>query len=125
MRAQKILFVITQAPYSNSAGQEALDALLIGAAFEQEVSVLFIHNGVFQLKNNQDTKQTNSTVKDIKQFTKTFKALNDFGVEHVYVDDLSLASRGLDADQLMLDVQTISSEQVKELIAEQFRVFTF
>ena len=125
MSAQKMLFIVTQAPYSNSVGQEALDALLIAAAFEQEVSVLFIHNGVFQLKNKQDTHQANSTLKDIKQFTKTFKALGDFGVEHVYVDDLSLASRGLDADQLILAVQTISSEQVKELIADQFRVFTF
>ena len=53
MSAEKILYVFTQAPYSTSAGIEALDALLIGAAFEQEVSVLFIHNGVFQLKDQQ------------------------------------------------------------------------
>jgi len=125
MSAQKIMYVVTQSPYSNSAGQEALDALLIGAAFEQEVSVLFIHNGVFQLKNQQSTAHESSEISSIKQFTKTYKALEDFGVENVYVDSLSMASRGLDESQLMMSVTLLDSEQVSSLLAQQFRVFTF
>jgi len=125
MNMQKLLYVITQAPYSNSSGQEALDALLIGAAFEQDVSVLFLHNGVFQLKKQQDTRQTNSKTANIKQFTKTFNVLDDFGVENIYVDQLSLLSRGLNDEQLILPVNVLGSEQVKELVAQQFRVFTF
>ena len=125
MTAQKLLYVITQAPYSNSTGLEALDALLIGAAFEQDVSVLFIHNGVFQLKTGQQTAQANSQTAGIKQFTKTFKALEDFGVEKIYVDELSLLSRGLTPDQLFMPAKAIDSHQVKALIAQQFRVFTF
>ena len=119
MNAQKLLYVFTQAPYSNSAGIEALDAVLIGATFEQEVSVLFVHNGVFQLNVDQSTRD------DVKQFTKAFKALDDFGVENIYVDRLSMESRGLTRSQLMCDVVALESEQVKALIAKQFRVFTF
>ena len=119
MSAQKLLYVFTQAPYSNSAGLEALDAVLIGAAFEQQVSVLFIHNGVFQLNQNQSTKD------GVKQFTKTYKALNDFGVENIFVDQLSMNSRGLTLSQLICDTVVLDSEQVKALIADQFRVFTF
>ena len=119
MSAQKLLYVFTQAPYSNSAGLEALDAVLIGAAFEQEVSVLFIHNGVFQLKDSQSTSD------QIKQFTKTYKALEDFGVDHIYVDQLSMNSRGLTSSQLICDTTVLETEQVKALVAEQFRVFTF
>lgn len=119
MSAEKILYVFTQAPYSTSAGIEALDALLIGAAFEQEVSVLFIHNGVFQLKDQQVASD------GIKAFTKTFKVLDDFGVEGVYVDGLSMASRGMNASQLLCDATELNSEQVKCLLSEQFRVFTF
>jgi len=119
MSAQRILYVFTQAPYSNSSGIEALDALLIGAAFEQDVSVLFLHNGVFQLKADQVPSE------GIKAFTKTFKALEDFGVNDIYVDQLSLISRGLTASQLMCDVTELTSGQVQQLLAEQYRVFTF
>jgi len=119
MSVQKLLYVFTQAPYSNSAGLEALDAVLIGAAFEQQVSVLFIHNGVFQLNQNQSTSH------EVKQFTKTYKALNDFGVENIFVDQLSMNSRGLTTLQLICDTIALDSEQVKALIADQFRVFTF
>ena len=119
MSAKKILYIFTQAPYSNSAGIEGLDATLIGAAFDQEVSVLFINNGVFQIKDKQAPKAL------VKQFTKTFKALNDVGVEHIYVDELSMAARGLSCSELICDVQSLETEQVKELIAQQFRVFTF
>jgi len=119
MSTQKLLYVFTQAPYSNSAGLEALDAVLIGAAFEQEISVLFIHNGVFQLNRNQ------STSSEIKQFTKTYKALNDFGVENIYVDRLSMESRGLTLSQLICDAVALETEQVKSVIEQQFRVFTF
>lgn len=119
MSAQKLLYIFTQAPYSNSAGLEALDATLIGAAFEQEVSILFIHNGVFQLNKNQSTND------GIKQFTKTYNVLEDFGVENIYVDQLSMGSRGLTSSQLMCDTITLAPVQVKNLVAEQFRVFTF
>lgn len=124
MSPQKILYVLTQAPYSNAQGQEALDMLLIGAAFEQDVSVLFMQNGVFQLKDQQNTEQSTS-LQNIKQFTKTFRALEDFGVENIYVDELSLLSRGLTTEQLMIDVSALNSLQIKTLLAEQFRVFTF
>lgn len=119
MSAQKLLYVFTQAPYSTSSGLEALDAVLIGAAFEQEVSVLFIHNGVFQLKDQQ------VPAKGIKAFTKTYKALEDFGVENVYVDSLSMVARGLNASQLLCKAVELNSEQVKDLLSEQYRVFTF
>jgi len=74
---------------------------------------------VFQLNQNQAPPPS------VKQFTKTFKALEDFGVEHVYVDKLSIVSRGLTDQQLMCDAVELEPEQVKSLIAEQFRVFTF
>lgn len=125
MSVKKILYVFTQAPYSNSTGQEALDALLIGAAFEQEVSALFIHNGVFQLKGQQNTTLSSDADMALKPFTKAFKALEDFGVEHIYIDGLSLLSRGLTAEQLMIEAQVLESKQVSQLMGEQFRVFTF
>jgi len=120
MNAQALLYVFTTAPYSNANGQEALDSVLVGAAFEQEVSVLFVHDGVFQLKAKQDTSSA-----QIKQYTKAFKALDDFGVENVYVHDLSLLARGVDETDLIINAKIIDAEKMRNLIAKQFRVFTF
>ena len=130
MTAHKLLYVFTRAPYSSSAGQEALDAAFIGAAFEQDVSILFLHDGVFQLKDGQGSGRQGSSwqgceVSKLKQFTKAFAALNDFGIEKVYVHDLSLRARGLDQQALIIDAELLESDGVRELLRGQFRVFTF
>lgn len=116
----KLLYVISHGPYSNAQGQEALDAILIGASFEQEVSVLFVHDGVFQLKSGQS-----ATDSAIIEFTKTYRALDDFGVENVYVHDLSLLARGITQGDLIIDTQLLNSAELSAVLSEQTRVFTF
>lgn len=122
LQKQKLLYVITKAPYSNSAGQEALDAILIGASFEQQVSVLFIHDGVFQIKSKQ---QLAGKAGELKEFTKTYRALADFGVEECYVLQSSLDARGVLPCELIIEPQLVDEAMVSELIRSQYRVFTF
>ena len=116
----KVLYVINRAPYSNAVGQEALDAALIGASLDMDVSILFIQDGVFQLKRGQDSSSS-----WLKQYTKSYKALDDFGVEKLYVHDLSLDARGLAIADLMCAPAVVNSQEVKSLIADQLKVFTF
>ena len=116
----KVLYILSRAPYSNASGQEALDAALIGASFDLDVSILFIHDGVFQLKQGQ-----NSQAGGLKEFTKTYKALEDFGIDKIYLHDLSLDARGLDKSELMCKVITLDSQGVKKLIKKQITVLTF
>ena len=120
MNQRHFLYVFTTGPYSNASGQEGLDAMLMGAAFELNVSALFIHDGVFQLKTGQDTGSC-----DLKQYTRAFRALNDFGVKNIYVLDTSLKSRGLDGDCLTVRAKILDSQGVVELLKQQQRVFTF
>jgi tRNA 2-thiouridine synthesizing protein C len=70
--------------------------ILIGAAFEQDVSVAFLDDGVFQLMNGQDTAGVG-----MKNFSKTYKALGDYEVRKLYVERESLAERGLRVEDLM------------------------
>ena len=119
MNKQRILYVFTTGPYTSAAGQEGLDAVMIGAAFDLEVSLLFVHDGVHQLKLGQQAGV------GLKQYTKTFKALEDFGVENIYAFDSSLLARGLSTEQLMLDVKLLDSLGVAQLIKQQHKVFTF
>ena len=118
--SSKYLYVISKAPYSNASGQEALDAAFIGASFDLEVSLLFIHDGVFQLALNQ-----NSSKSELKEYTKSFRALEDFGIDKIYIHDLSLVARGVAESELMCAVTTLNSDAVRALLTEQSKVFTF
>jgi len=92
---KKFLYVNRKAPYGTVYAWEALEVVLIGAAFEQDVSVLFMDDGVFQLVKGQDT-----TGSDMKNFSPTYAALGDYEVTKIYIDEQSLNERGLTLDDL-------------------------
>ncbi len=94
--AKKFLYVNRRAPYGTIYALESLEVVLIGAAFDQAVSLAFIDDGVFQLAKGQDTKGLG-----VKNFSPTFRALGDYGVTKFYVERESLAERGLGEDDLM------------------------
>jgi tRNA 2-thiouridine synthesizing protein C len=52
---KKFLYLNRKAPYGSIYALESLEVVLIGAAFEQDVSLAFIDDGVYQLKKGQKT----------------------------------------------------------------------
>ena len=115
------LYVFRRVPYGSSIGQEGLDALLIAPSFENiNATVLFMDDGVYQIKSNQN----NSHLK-MRQYTKTFAALQDFGVEKIYVDNEALQKRGLSKQDLAINVELLDTEQMIDLFQKQHRVFGF
>ena len=90
------MFVNRHAPHGTIYALEGLEAVLIGAAFDQDVSMAFIGDGVFQLKKGQDT-----TDSDIKNYSPTYRALGDYDVNQLYVERESLEERGLTIGDLM------------------------
>ena len=140
LSTKRLLYVFESGPYSTSAGQEALDAALIGASFEQNISLLFLNDGVFQLlahsmeKTKDRDVATNQPSRpklslrsslSLKQYTKTFRALADFDIDQVYVHDLSLAARGLLPNQLLIKAEVVDTQGIRRLISDQDKVFTF
>ena len=117
---KRLLYVFTSAPYSNAIGQEGMDAVLMGAAFEQEISVLFLHDGVFQLKRGQ-----NSDDSALKQYTKTFAAFTDFEVTAVFANEQSLVARGLSPEDCSIELKVLTNAETTALLQQQDRVFTF
>jgi len=93
---KKFLYINRRAPYGSIYALESLEVVLIGAAFEQEVSLAFIDDGVYQLMANQDTAGVG-----MKNFSKTYRALGDYEVRKLYVERESLAERGLTVEDLM------------------------
>jgi len=93
---KKFLYVNRKAPHGTIYALEALEVVLIGAAFEQDVELAFLDDGVFQLVKGWDTKDLGS-----KNFAPTYMALGDFEVTKVFVEKESLDERGLTEDDLM------------------------
>lgn len=93
---KRFLYINRRAPYGTIYALESLEVVLIGAAFEQEVSVAFIDDGVYQLMAGQDTAGIG-----MKNFSKTYRALGDYDVRKLYVERESLAERGITVEQLM------------------------
>lgn len=93
---KRFLYVNRKAPHGTVYALEALEVMLIGAAFEQDVSLAFIDDGVYQLKSHQDTRGIG-----MKNFSLAYKALGDYGIHKVYVEKESLEIRGLTANDLL------------------------
>lgn len=93
---KKFMYVNRKAPYGTIYAWESLEVVLIGAAFEQDVSMAFIDDGVYQLVKGQNTKELG-----IKNFSPTYTALGDYDVKKIYVEKESLEERGLTIDDLM------------------------
>jgi tRNA 2-thiouridine synthesizing protein C len=111
---KRFMYVNRRAPYGTIYALECLEVVLVAAAFDQDVSVVFMDDGVCQLKKNQDT-----TGIGMKNFSNTYRALDDYEVEKIYVEKESLEARGLTSDDLIIPVEVLSSEEMREIVAQQ------
>jgi tRNA 2-thiouridine synthesizing protein C len=92
---KKFLYVNRKAPYGTIYALESLEVVLIGAAFEQDVSLAFVDDGVYQLTKGQETDGIG-----MKNFSPTYSALGDYDINKIYVEKESLEARGLTLDDL-------------------------
>lgn len=120
MSTKKFMFVNRKAPYGSIYALESLEVVLITAAFDQDVSLAFIDDGVYQLKKGMQTKGI-----ETKNFSPTYRALDGYDVEKLYVDQESMAARGLTPDDLVVDVTVLSSAEMGALMEQQDVVLSF
>jgi tRNA 2-thiouridine synthesizing protein C len=131
---KKFLYVNRKAPHGSIYALESLEVVLVGAAFDQDVSLAFIDDGVYQLMLNQNTSGIG-----VKNFSSTYKALGDYDVNQIYVEKESLELRGLKQENLLPltwedededwaekdSIQVVSSEELGDIIDKQDIIFNF
>jgi tRNA 2-thiouridine synthesizing protein C len=120
MASKKILLLNRSAPHASSKAQEALDVLLMASAFDQQITVVFMDDGVFQLKSNQNTQ-----ARSLKNFSQAFKALSLYEIENIFVDEDSLASRGLKKEDLMINVELVNTQKLTDIFKQQDAILNF
>ncbi|MFT5219501.1 MAG: tRNA 2-thiouridine synthesizing protein C [Planctomycetota bacterium] len=131
---KKFLYINRKPPHGTIYALESLEVVLIGAAFEQDVSLAFIDDGVFQLMKNQDTSGIGT-----KNFSPTYRALGDYDVSKIYVEQESLTLRGLTKEDLMPlvyededddwaekdSIHIVSSAEMADIIEQQDVLLNF
>ena len=131
---KRFMYVNRRAPYGTIYALECLEVVLIAAAFDQDVSMVFVDDGVYQLKKDQDT-----TGIGMKNFSPTYAALGDYEVTKIYVEKESLEERGLTIDDLQHlvwedededwaekdSIRLVSRSELADVIAEQDVLFNF
>ncbi len=117
---KRFMFVNRKAPHGSIYALESLEVVLIAAAFDQDVSLAFLDDGVFQLRQGQNAKAL-----EMKNFAQTYRALEDYDVERLYVEQESLAERGLSADELIVPVEVVDRARMGELMNQQDVVLSF
>ena len=132
--AKKFMYMNTKAPYGTVYALESLEVVLIGAAFDQDVSLAFVGDGVYQLTKGQNTKAIGQ-----KNFSPTYSALGDYEVTKIYIEKESLEERGLTLDDLQHlvwededddwaerdSIRLVSRAELSDVLDEQEVVLSF
>ncbi|CAA7624873.1 Intracellular sulfur oxidation protein DsrF [Magnetospirillum sp. LM-5] len=116
---KKFMYVNRKAPYGTVYALEVLEMVLISAAFDQDVHVAFLDDGIYQIKKGQDTKELGH-----KNFSPTYRALEGYDIEKLYVEQESLDERGLTEADLLVPVEVISRADMAKLMGEMDVILT-
>ena len=87
---KRLLLVIRHAPYGRALSAGALDFALAAAAFDQDIRLLFMDDGVFHLLDHQHPADIGQ-----KSAQATLASMPLYDIETFHVDAQSLADRGL------------------------------
>ena len=107
---KKFMYVNRKALMEQFYALESLEVVLISAAFDQDVSLTFTDDGVYQLMKNQQTDGIG-----MKNFSSTYSALGDYEIKKIFIDKESLDERGLS----LSDLQELVWEDEDEDYAEK------
>lgn len=132
--SKRMMFVNRRPPHGSIHAVESLEVVLISAAFDQQVCMAFLDDGVMQLMKGQDTAGIG-----IKNHANAYGALGDYDVTQLYVERESLDERGLNEDDLMPltwededddwaekpSIRIVARDELAMLMDEQDVVFTF
>lgn len=119
--SKNLLFVSRHAPYGSSLAKEALDAILAASAYNQQLSLLFMDDGVFQLLPAQETQEIGQ-----KSLAAMLSALSFYDIDEIYVHRESLLARQIEPHELVLDnIKVIDSAGVHSLLVRQNQLLSF
>jgi tRNA 2-thiouridine synthesizing protein C len=120
MNKQRYLIICRRPPYGESYAREALDVALAAAAFDQEIALLFLGDGVAQLLNRHDAVTIGE-----KSFEKQLSALPLYDINSIYIDVAALQQRGFTTADLSLTAQAVNDAEIVALMKKHDVILNF
>lgn len=118
---KKILLISRHPPYGSNIAKDAIDVALAAAVYDQDLSILFMDDGVFQLINTQNASEISQ-----KNINAMLSAFPLYGIEKIYLHLSSATKRGIEINELILDnVIPIHDEDVSALLNNQDQILSF
>ncbi|TQV86499.1 sulfurtransferase complex subunit TusC [Aliikangiella coralliicola] len=102
--------IIKSPPFSAIDGKEGIDLALVCAAFDQQVNLIFVEQGIFHLIKSQD-----SNCIDDKLHDKQLNAIEFYDIDKIYVESESLEKFHLTEKHLLSHVDCLPSSDIKTL----------
>lgn len=111
MKVRKFLFLLKRSPQGGVIDQELFDQLLTLSAFDQELSVLFVGEGVYRLLGDDREGAQNAAHAGL------LEALSFYGIESVWVETDSLLQCGLSLADAAIPVKPANRDIVRTMLA--------
>ena len=119
-QTKRYAIVNTSSTFNKFNAKEALDAALILASYEMDVSLFFIGDGVYQTQASQNPELVNG-----KDFISSFKALGFYDIDNIYISKACLAERQLSANFSFKEVNLVSKDEFPIFLNQADVILTF
>ena len=114
-----ITFISRSAPYGHNGADSCLGMALASGVVVQDVSYVFLDDGIYQLLKGQNGAAIQS-----KTLGNALETLALYGIEDVYADQQSLRARSIDIADLLPGIQLIDHGDISKLIEGSDTVFS-
>lgn len=118
--SKRWLFLSAHLPWAGTAATACADLLMTAAVFGQQVTVVFIGDGVLQLQEGQDGSSAGQ-----KTLARQFPAFELYEIQRICAEAAALHHHGLDARDLVVPVEVLDAQQLRALLVDNEVVFQF
>ncbi|MCJ7694510.1 MAG: DsrE family protein [Anaerolineaceae bacterium] len=115
-----VIVLLRKAPYGSVYTAEAFRTIMGIAVFEMDICVVFMDDGVYSIVKNQNPEKL-----DMKPLGEGFPMLKDFNVNKFVVHDESLTERGLSTEDLVIEVEIKTGQEISDLMLTYGKVLPF
>jgi len=105
----KTNIIVSHAAFQGAEFKEAVDLALVAAAFDQDITLIFIQQGIYNLIKGQNADALND-----KTHTDILTGLEFYDIEKLWVERESLDQTGLLVENLIDGVSIIEQQQINQ-----------
>lgn len=116
---KQLTFITRRSPYGSAQARAMLDMVLAAAVFDQKVVLIFLDDGVLQLRKDQAAASIGA-----KDLSAALGVLPLYDIQQIFVDAQSLQQRGMSPDELVIPATVCDSAHISSLVQQSDVVFT-